>query len=124
MAALQFMSPWVPLLPCLAIIVDAFLLFQLSPDSLWLLGGYLSCGLLIYLFYGSRHSSEIALNWHVAIAEKGDLCRSGNEAVRFDSIDERSPLRVDGNAKAPYLDSTPLIQNIDIDGSVASADVI
>ncbi len=51
-----FRCPWVPLIPILGVILCLFLMFSL-PSSNWLrLAIWMAMGILIYLFYGYRHS--------------------------------------------------------------------
>jgi basic amino acid/polyamine antiporter, APA family len=51
-----FRCPWVPVVPVLGILCCLMLMFSLPADNWWRLAGWLAIGMLIYLFYGRRHS--------------------------------------------------------------------
>jgi len=51
-----FRAPFVPLTPILGIAFCALLMFSLPSENWWRLIGWLATGLLIYFFYGRRHS--------------------------------------------------------------------
>jgi len=51
-----FRAPWVPLTPIISIVTCLYLMFQL-PQVTWIrFGVWLLVGLVIYFFYGVRHS--------------------------------------------------------------------
>src|SRR5207245_7263313 len=65
-----FRAPFVPLVPILGIGLCLLLMFSL-PSGTWLrLFGWLAIGLLIYFFYGRRHSVMAGAVGH-AIAKHG-----------------------------------------------------
>jgi APA family basic amino acid/polyamine antiporter len=51
-----FRCPWVPAVPILGILSCLMLMFSLPAANWWRLGVWLAGGLVIYLFYGRRHS--------------------------------------------------------------------
>ena len=51
-----FRCPWVPAVPILGILCCLMLMFSLPAANWWRLGIWLAGGLLIYFFYGRRHS--------------------------------------------------------------------
>ena len=51
-----FRTPWVPVVPILAILFSGVLIYGLSPETKWRLVIWLIIGLLIYFFYGRKHS--------------------------------------------------------------------
>ena len=51
-----FRCPWVPVVPILGIITCLVLMFSLPTANWWRLGAWLALGLLIYVFYGRKHS--------------------------------------------------------------------
>lgn len=55
---LTFKVPCVPILPCVSIFMNLFLMFQLGIDTWIRLIGWLVLGYLIYFFYGISNSTE------------------------------------------------------------------
>ncbi|MDR0922128.1 MAG: amino acid permease [Lactobacillales bacterium] len=53
----QFKTPLVPLLPILSILISAYLMLQLQEITWIVFGISIAVGLLIYFFYGFRHSA-------------------------------------------------------------------
>ena len=51
-----FRCPWVPLVPSLGIVTCLLLMFALPTANWWRLIGWLAIGILIYAFYGRKHS--------------------------------------------------------------------
>ncbi len=51
-----FRCPWVPTVPILGILFCLLLMFSLPTANWWRLGAWLAIGLVIYFFYGRRHS--------------------------------------------------------------------
>jgi basic amino acid/polyamine antiporter, APA family len=51
-----FRTPWVPVVPILAILFSGVLIYGLSPETKWRLVVWLIIGLFIYFFYGRKHS--------------------------------------------------------------------
>lgn len=51
-----FRTPWVPVVPILAILFSGFLIYGLSPATKWRLVVWLVIGLAIYFGYGRKHS--------------------------------------------------------------------
>ncbi len=51
-----FRCPWVPVVPILGIVTCLVLMFSLPASNWWRLLAWLALGLLIYFFYGKRHS--------------------------------------------------------------------
>ena len=51
-----FRTPWVPVVPILAILFCGALIYGLSPETKWRLVIWLIIGLFIYYFYGRKHS--------------------------------------------------------------------
>ena len=51
-----FRCPWVPFVPVMGILTCLMLMFSLPTANWWRLALWLLLGLLIYLFYGRRHS--------------------------------------------------------------------
>ena len=64
-----FRTPWVPVVPILAILLSGFLIFGLSPETKWRLVVWLIIGLLIYFFYGRKHS-KVQLSKRLAAEPK------------------------------------------------------
>jgi basic amino acid/polyamine antiporter, APA family len=51
-----FRCPWVPVVPILGILSCLMLMFSLPADNWWRLAVWLAIGMLIYAFYGRKHS--------------------------------------------------------------------
>ena len=51
-----FRTPWVPVVPILAIVFSGALIYGLSPATKWRLVIWLVIGLVIYFSYGRKHS--------------------------------------------------------------------
>jgi APA family basic amino acid/polyamine antiporter len=51
-----FRCPWVPVVPILGILTCLLLMFSLPVANWWRLGAWLALGVLIYAFYGRKHS--------------------------------------------------------------------
>ena len=51
-----FRCPWVPVVPVLGILTCLLLMFSLPTANWWRLMAWLAAGILIYLFYGRKHS--------------------------------------------------------------------
>ena len=51
-----FRCPWVPFVPVMGILTCLLLMFSLPVGNWWRLGGWLFIGMLIYFFYGMKHS--------------------------------------------------------------------
>lgn len=51
-----FRCPWVPVAPILGVVLCTLLMFSLPSENWLRLGVWLAIGLLIYWFYGRRHS--------------------------------------------------------------------
>ncbi len=51
-----FRVPWVPVLPAIGIVLLIYLMIDLPAFTWWRFGVWLVIGLLIYVFYGYRHS--------------------------------------------------------------------
>jgi APA family basic amino acid/polyamine antiporter len=51
-----FRCPWVPFVPVAGILTCLLLMFSLPTANWWRLFAWLGVGLLIYVFYGRRHS--------------------------------------------------------------------
>ena len=51
-----FRCPWVPVIPILGVLMCALLMFSLPSENWIRLGVWLAIGLVIYAFYGRRHS--------------------------------------------------------------------
>ncbi len=65
-----FRCPWVPFVPIMGVLSCLMLMFSLPSANWWRLGVWLAAGLLIYFFYGRKHS---VMAEHLAreIAEHG-----------------------------------------------------
>ncbi|XP_022163272.1 cationic amino acid transporter 2-like [Myzus persicae] len=55
---LSFKVPLVPIIPCLSIVLNVYLMMELEYKTWISFSVWLICGLLIYLFYGIGHSLE------------------------------------------------------------------
>ncbi|XP_025416766.1 high affinity cationic amino acid transporter 1-like [Sipha flava] len=55
---LSFKVPLVPLIPCLSIVLNVYLMMELEYKTWIRFIVWLICGLMIYLFYGIKHSVE------------------------------------------------------------------
>lgn len=51
-----FRCPWVPTIPILGIVMCLMLMFALPSENWWRLGIWMGIGMLIYFFYGRKHS--------------------------------------------------------------------
>ena len=51
-----FRVPWVPVVPAIGIVLLIYLMIDLPAFTWWRFGVWLVIGLLIYAFYGYRHS--------------------------------------------------------------------
>src|SRR5690606_23931060 len=51
-----FRTPWVPVVPILGILVCVYLMYSLPSESWIRLAGWMLLGILVYFFYGKRHS--------------------------------------------------------------------
>ncbi|HEY3448783.1 MAG TPA: amino acid permease [Myxococcales bacterium] len=51
-----FRCPWVPFVPVMGILACLLLMFSLPTGNWWRLGAWLAIGLVIYFFYGRKHS--------------------------------------------------------------------
>lgn len=54
--ALAFLTPGLPFIPTIAIIVNIYLIFKLSPLTLIRFCLWMSLGLIMYFYYGITHS--------------------------------------------------------------------
>ena len=68
---ISFRVPFVPLIPCMAIFANIYLMMKLSLATWVRFFIWLFIGLLIYFFYGIRNSSE-GLSSNVGSAENGE----------------------------------------------------
>ncbi|XP_050433622.1 high affinity cationic amino acid transporter 1-like [Adelges cooleyi] len=55
---LSFKVPFVPIIPCLSVILNVYLMMELDYKTWIRFIVWLLCGLMIYLFYGINHSLE------------------------------------------------------------------
>jgi len=65
-----FRCPWVPFVPVMGVLSCLMLMFSLPYENWWRLFVWLAIGLLIYFFYGRKHS-VMALNLAREIAAHG-----------------------------------------------------
>jgi basic amino acid/polyamine antiporter, APA family len=66
-----FRCPWVPFVPIMGVLSCLMLMFSLPPENWWRLFAWLALGLLIYFFYGRKHSVLAAANLSQEIADHG-----------------------------------------------------
>ena len=66
-----FRCPWVPFVPIMGVLTCLTLMFSLPTANWWRLFAWLALGLLIYFFYGRKHSVMRAVNLEREIAEHG-----------------------------------------------------
>jgi basic amino acid/polyamine antiporter, APA family len=64
-----FKTPWVPVVPVLAILFSGALIYGLSPETKWRLVVWLVIGLVIYFTYGRKHSKVQAMKRAAAQAK-------------------------------------------------------
>lgn len=55
---LSFKVPFVPIIPCLSIVLNVYLMMELEYKTWIRFIVWIGCGLMIYLFYGIHHSKE------------------------------------------------------------------
>ncbi len=90
-----FKVPLVPLVPSLAILVNWFLLAQLSWLGLALTLGLVVVALLTYLCYGASHAVDFNAIVEADQVERGVKALDGSErGVKADSVDAESPAEV------------------------------
>lgn len=67
---LSFKVPFVPLVPCLSVFANLYLMFQLDVHTWTKFLIWLAIGYIIYFIYGIRHSTQITRNKNHAEAAK------------------------------------------------------
>lgn len=75
-----FTCPFVPVLPVLCILINTYLLINLSGDTWMRVGIWLLLGVLVYAFYGRTHSSLIDVVY-VPAAQADEIYRSSSGYV-------------------------------------------
>lgn len=75
-----FTCPFVPLLPICCILINTYLLINLGVGTWMRVSVWLLIGILVYLFYGRRHSSLIDVVY-VPVAHADEIYRASMEYV-------------------------------------------